>query len=153
MADLEFRSDNCGRAAPELIQALVSANEGSVLGYGGDELTKQLHTRLSELFEHPVKVFPVPTGTGANALALAAVGSPFGAVYCSPEAHINTSECNATSFFGSGLKVTPVHGVDGKIDPLALDAAISAAGKGQLIPVRQGLRRLGPQAPDPMPSA
>ena len=131
MADLEFRSDNCGRAAPELIQALVSANEGSVLGYGGDELTKQLHARLSELFEHPVKVFPVPTGTGANALALAAVGSPFGAVYCSPEAHINTSECNATSFFGSGLKVTPVHGVDGKIDPLALDAAISNAGKGQ----------------------
>ena len=131
MADLEFRSDNCGRAAPELIQALVSANEGSVLGYGGDELTKQLYARLSELFEHPVKVFPVPTGTGANALALAAVGSPFGAVYCSPEAHINTSECNATSFFGSGLKVTPVHGVDGKIDPLALDAAISNAGKGQ----------------------
>jgi len=131
MAALEFRSDNCGRAAPELIQALVSANEGSVLGYGGDELTNQLHTRLSELFEHPVKVFPVPTGTGANALALAAVGSPFGAVYCSPEAHINTSECNATSFFGSGLKVTPVHGIDGKIDPLALDAAISTAGKGQ----------------------
>ena len=131
MADLEFRSDNCGRAAPELIQALVSANEGSVLGYGGDELTKQLHARLSELFEQPVKVFPVPTGTGANALALAAVGSPFGAVYCSPEAHINSSECNATSFFGSGLKVTPVHGVDGKIDPLALDAAISNAGKGQ----------------------
>lgn len=131
MAALEFRSDNCGRAAPELIQALVSANEGSVLGYGGDELTKQLHAHLSELFEHPVKVFPVPTGTGANALALAAIGSPFGAVYCSPEAHINTSECNATSFFGSGLKVTPVHGVDGKIDPLALDAAISNAGKGQ----------------------
>jgi threonine aldolase len=131
MANLEFRSDNCGRAAPELIRAIVSANEGSVLGYGGDELTKQLHTRLSELFEHPVKVFPVPTGTGANALALAAVGSPFGAVYCSPEAHINTSECNATSFFGSGLKVTPVHGVDGKIDPLALDAAVTTSGKGQ----------------------
>ena len=131
MADLEFRSDNCGRAAPELIQALVSANEGSALGYGGDALTQQLHTRMSELFEHPVQIFPVPTGTGANALALAAVGSPFGAVYCSPEAHINTSECNATSFFGSGLKVTPVPGVDGKIDPLALEAAVRTAGKGQ----------------------
>jgi threonine aldolase len=131
MASLEFRSDNCGRASPELIEALVQANVGSVLGYGGDEHTQQLQERFSALFEHPVQVFPIPTGTGANALALASVGTPFGAVYCSPEAHINTSECNATSFFGSGLKVTPVHGVDGKIDPLALDAAVSTAGKGQ----------------------
>ena len=131
MATLEFRSDNCGRAAPELIEALVTANQGSALGYGGDTITTELQARFSEIFEHSVQVFPVPTGTGANALALAAVGSPFGAVYCSPEAHINTSECNATSFFGSGLKVTPVSGIDGKIDPAALDDAIKNAGKGQ----------------------
>ena len=128
---LEFRSDNCGRAAPELIEALVQANVGSVLGYGGDEITKQLNAKFSTLFEQPVQVFPVPTGTGANALALAAVGTPFGAVYCSPEAHINTSECNATSFFGGGLKVTPVSGVDGKIDPIAFEYAILNSGKGQ----------------------
>lgn len=131
MTSLEFRSDNCGRAAPELIDALVQANVGSVLGYGGDEHTQQLQARFSALFEHPVQVFPIPTGTGANAMALAAVGSPFGAVYCSPEAHINTSECNATSFFGSGLKVTPVHGIDGKIDPSALKYALTTSGKGQ----------------------
>ena len=131
MTSLEFRSDNCGRAAPELIEALVQANVGSVLGYGGDEHTHQLQARFSTLFEHPVQVFPVPTGTGANALALAAVGTSFGAVYCSPEAHINTSECNATSFFGSGLKVTPVLGIDGKVDPLALEYALENSGKGQ----------------------
>jgi threonine aldolase len=131
MASLEFRSDNCGRAAPELIEALVQANVGSVLGYGGDEHTQQLQARFSALFEHPVQVFPIPTGTGANALALASVGTPFGAVYCSPEAHINTSECNATSFFGSGLKVTPVSGIDGKVEPTALEHALSTSGKGQ----------------------
>jgi threonine aldolase len=131
MSDLEFRSDNCGRAAPELIQALVNANEGTALGYGADETTKALNARLSELFDHWVQVFPIPTGTGANALALAAVGTPFGAVYCSPEAHINTSECNATSFFGSGLKVSPVPGVHGKMDHTALEIAISNSGKGQ----------------------
>jgi len=131
MTSLEFRSDNCGRAAPELIEALVQANVGSVLGYGGDEHTHQLQARFSTLFEHPVQVFPVPTGTGANALALAAVGTSFGAVYCSPEAHINTSECNATSFFGSGLKVTPVLGIDGKVDPMALEYTLENSGKGQ----------------------
>ena len=130
-ASLEFRSDNCGRAAPELIEALVQANQGSSIGYGADALTQRLQQRFGELFEHPVQVFPVPTGTGANALSLAAVGTPFGAVYCSPEAHINTSECNATAFFGSGLKVTPVPGTHGKIDPLQLEWALAQAGKGQ----------------------
>ena len=92
---VDFRSDNCGRAAPELIEALTAANTGSALGYGGDALTAALQTRLAEVFEAPVRVFPVPTGTAANAVALAASSTPFGAVYCSSEAHINTSECNA----------------------------------------------------------
>ena len=67
ISQLEFRSDNCGRAAPELIEALVQANVGSALGYGGDEITRQLNAKFSALFEQPVQVFPGPTGTGANA--------------------------------------------------------------------------------------
>ncbi|MEO7242191.1 MAG: beta-eliminating lyase-related protein [Variovorax sp.] len=127
---LEFRSDNCGRAAPELIDALVTANEGGALGYGGDALTAALQSRFTELFEKPVRVFPVPTGTAANALALAASSTPFGAVYCNAEAHINTSECNATSFFGGGTKLVSVAGAHGKVDAAALEAAIAVSGKG-----------------------
>lgn len=128
---LEFRSDNCGRAAPEILEALVSSNSGNALGYGGDAHTAELHDRMSALFERPVRVFPIPTGTGANALALAATTTPFSAVYCSPESHINTSECNAAGFFGSGLKVTALAGQFGKLDPAALQQAVTTAGKGQ----------------------
>ena len=127
---IDFRSDNTGRAAPELIEALVTANVGTDLGYGGDALTARLQARFADLFETPVRVFPVPTGTAANALALAAACTPFGAVYCSADAHINTSECNATSFFGSGTKMVPIAGTYGKIDAQALDAAIANAGIG-----------------------
>ena len=127
---MDFRSDNCGRAAPELIAALVAANEGSVLGYGGDPLTATLQARFADLFEASVRVYPVPTGTAANALALAASSTPFGAVYCSAEAHVNTSECNATGFFGGGTKLVPVAGPHGKLDAAALEAAIASAGKG-----------------------
>jgi len=127
---LEFRSDNCGRAAPEILEALLRANQGNAVGYGADALTQQLNATLSEVFETSVRAFPIPTGTGANALALAAVGSPFGAVYCSPEAHINTSECNAVGFFGSGLKVTPIGGVDGKVCPESLEKNLNSAGFG-----------------------
>ena len=127
---VDFRSDNCGRAAPELIEALVAANEGTALGYGGDPFTGSLQECFAALFETPVRVYPVPTGTAANALALAAAGTPFGAVYCSPEAHVNTSECNATSFFGGGTKLVPVAGPHGKVDAAELARSVVGAGKG-----------------------
>lgn len=127
---VDFRSDNCGRAAPELIDALVAANEGTALGYGGDPLTSTLQARFADLFEKPVQVFPVPTGTAGNALALAAGATPFGAVYCSADAHINTSECNATGFFGGGTKLVTISGVHGKVDPGDLAESLALAGKG-----------------------
>lgn len=127
---IEFRSDNAGRAAPELIAALAAANEGTALGYGMDPFTERLQQRFAQLFERPVQVFPVPTGTAANALALASVSSQFGAIYCSVDAHINTSECNATGFFSAGGKLVPVASTHGKIDPGALETAIATAGVG-----------------------
>ena len=128
---IDFRSDNSGCAAPELIEAINTANSGTALGYGGDALTQALQDRLAEVFETPLRVFPVPTGTAANAVALAASCTPFGAVYCSALAHINTSECNATSFFGGGTKLVAVDGPHGKVDSKALQEAILSAGVGQ----------------------
>ena len=107
---IDFRSDNTGRAAPEILDALVRANTGTALGYGADEWTARLQDRFSELFETTVRVFPVATGTAANALSLAALGPSWGLVYCSEAAHINTSEANAAGFFGGGLKLVPVAG-------------------------------------------
>jgi threonine aldolase len=89
-----------------------------------------VQTRFSELFETKVRIFPVATGTAANALALASICPPFGAVYCSPNAHIDTSECNATGFFGGGTKLVPVAGPHGKVDPAALSEALAGAGVG-----------------------
>ncbi len=128
---IDFRSDNSGCAAPELIEAINTANSGTALGYGGDALTQALQDRLAEVFETPLRVFPVPTGTAANAVALAASCTPFGAVYCSALAHINTSECNATSFFGGGTKLVAVDGPHGKGDAKALQESILGAGVGQ----------------------
>ncbi len=127
---VDFRSDNCGRAAPEMIAALSAANSGTALGYGGDTLTADLQARLAQVFETPLRVYPVPTGTAANAVALAASCTPFGAVYCSALAHINTSECNATSFYGGGTKLVAVDGEHGKVSAHALLREIEGAGVG-----------------------
>jgi threonine aldolase len=75
-----------------------------------------LTARFGELFEREVTVFPVLTGTAANALALACLTPPFGAVLCHRDSHIMTSECGAPEFF-SGAKLIGLEGADGKITP------------------------------------
>ncbi|HEX2114896.1 MAG TPA: beta-eliminating lyase-related protein [Alphaproteobacteria bacterium] len=130
MPIVDFRSDNTGAAAPQIIEAIAAANTGTAAGYGADDWTARLQQRFSDLFETKVRVFPVATGTAANALALASICPPFGAVYCSPIAHIETSEGNATGFFGSGTKLVHVDGPHGKMDPARLSDLLGAAGVG-----------------------
>ena len=129
---IDYRSDNTGRAAPEILDALVRANSGTALGYGADEWTARLQGRFSELFEKRVRVFPVATGTAANALSLAAISPSWGLVYCSEAAHINTSEANAAGVFGGGLKLVPVAGSYGRIAAAALAETLAAIQPGQL---------------------
>jgi threonine aldolase len=129
---IDFRSDNTGRAAPQLLEALIQANHGTALGYGGDEWTAALQRRFSELFETSLRVFPVATGTAANALALASLGPSWGIVYCSEAAHINTAEANATGFFGGGLKLATLAGIHGKIAAEPLGETLAAISPGQL---------------------
>jgi threonine aldolase len=129
---IDFRSDNTGRAAPQILEALIEANRGTALGYGGDEWTAILQQRFSDLFETSVRVFPVATGTAANALALAALGPSWGIVYCSELAHINTSEANATGFFGGGMKLAPIGGEHGKISTDLLATTLAGTSPTQL---------------------
>src|SRR5713226_6207644 len=129
---IDYRSDNTGCAAPQILDALVRANTGTALGYGADEWTARLQERFRELFEAPVRVFPVATGTAANALSLAAVSPSWGLVYCSEVAHINTAEANAAGFFGGGLKLVPVAGLYGRIGADALAQTLAGVQPGQL---------------------
>jgi len=129
---IDYRSDNTGRAAPQLLEAMIRANQGTALGYGGDTLTAALQQRFCELFETSVRVFPVATGTAANALALASLGPSWGIVYCSEVAHINTAEANATGFFGGGIKLATIGGEHGKIDAGSLAATLTQISPGQL---------------------
>ncbi|MBL8698596.1 MAG: low specificity L-threonine aldolase [Alphaproteobacteria bacterium] len=126
----DFRSDNVGAVAPEIIEALARANRDTATGYGGDTWSLELQKRFGELFEAKVKVYPVATGTAANALAMAAITPSHGAMFCQERAHILTSEVNAVGFFSGGGMLVPVAGPHGKVDPAALEEAIAAQGKG-----------------------
>jgi threonine aldolase len=122
---MNFASDNTAGIAPEILKALMSGNDGFALGYGNDDVTREAEHRIGEIFERDVAVFLVPTGTAANALALAHVSPPWGAVFAHSEAHILTDECGAPEFFGGGLKLVGMPGVGCKIAPETLASSVS----------------------------
>ena len=107
---MNFASDNTAGAPPAILDAIARANRGFALGYGNDDLTRAVERRVGETFERDAAVFLVPTGTAANALALAHVAPPWGAVLCHANAHIATDECGAPEFFGGGLKLIGLPG-------------------------------------------
>lgn len=121
---IELRSDNSAGVAPEILAALASANEGSALAYGGDDLTAQLRDIVREVFEHPdADVFPVVSGTAANSLALSALCPPWGSVLCHETAHIFANEGGATSLFSGGAVMHGLSGEHFKLSPTVVQQA------------------------------
>ena len=127
---MNFRSDNVTGVAPEIMAALAQANVGAVTSYGDDPITERLSRRFAEVFEREVAVFPVATGTAANALALATMVPPYGVIYGHKDAHIQVDECGAPEFFSGGAKLLMLDGADGKIAARDLEAVVAVGGKG-----------------------
>jgi threonine aldolase len=125
---MNFASDNTAPIAPDILDAISEANRGFARGYGNDDWTRSVERRLSELFERDVAAFLVPSGTAANALALAPVSQPWSVVFCHAESHIATDECGAPEFFGHGLKLEGLPGEGGKITAEVFQAALAGYG-------------------------
>jgi threonine aldolase len=121
---MDFVSDNAAGVAPAIMDAMVRANAGHAIGYGDDALSRRLERRFSALFEREVAVFLVTTGTAANALALAHLSPPWGAVLCHSEAHCVVHECGAPEFYGGGLRLLGIDGEAGKLAPKTVAAAL-----------------------------
>ena len=120
----DFRSDNTLGASPEILDAVARASAGSMTSYGNDEITARVRQKCSEIFGRDVDVFPVITGTAANALSIAALTPPFGAVFCHEDAHIQRDELGAVEFFSGGAKLILTGGADGKLHPPDLERSI-----------------------------
>jgi len=125
---MNFASDNTAPVAPAILDALAEASGGYARGYGNDDWTQAAQRRFCEIFERDVAAFLVPTGTAANALALAQVSPPWGAILCHAESHIVTDECGAPEFFGNGLKLVGLAGTAGKITADGLHEALAGYG-------------------------
>ena len=124
---MNFASDNTAPLSPEILAALTAANTGAVPSYGADPTTTRLAGMMREVFETDLAVYPVATGTAANALALATLVRPYGAVICHEEAHIATDECGAPEFYMGGAKLVTVPAPDGRITAMQVERAMARA--------------------------
>jgi len=125
---VKFASDNVAGACPEVLDAILKANDGDRAPYGDDEISKNLQDKFSEIFEKEVIVFPTSSGTAANALALSTMTPSFGNIYCHKLSHINVDECGAPEFYTGGAKLVNLNGVNGKITAEELNKSISGKG-------------------------
>ncbi len=135
-----FASDNTSGAPPEVMAALLRANDGYAMGYGNDPIMAEVRRKLRDVLEAPeAAVYLVATGTAANSLALAIACPPWGAVFCHAQAHIAEDECGAPEFFTNGAKLVLVPGSHGRMTPQALAATIGRTGNGGVHGVQRGM--------------
>ena len=120
-----FASDNNAPIAPEILQAIIDANQGDAVGYGHDELTARATERFRAHFGSDTDVYFMFNGTGANVAALSCLVKPWEAVLTPSTAHLQTDECGAFERF-TGSKVIPISTADGKLRPADLEPYLHA---------------------------
>ena len=125
---VKFASDNVAGACPEVLEAIIKANDGDSTPYGNDQISTELQDKFSEIFEKEVIIFPTASGTAANALALSTMTPSFGNIYCHKLSHINVDECGAPEFYTGGAKLVTLKGDNGKITAEELNKSISGKG-------------------------
>jgi threonine aldolase len=109
-----FASDNNAGVHPEILKAIVRANQGHVIAYGDDPYTRSAVQKFEEHFGPDIAVFFTFNGTGANVVGLQALTRPYHSVLCSDYAHIYVDECGAPEKH-TGCKLLPLPQQDGKI--------------------------------------
>lgn len=132
IATFHFNSDNGAPVCDQVMDALLSCNQGTETAYGADQITAQLKSAYSEFFERESHVFPVATGTAGNGLALGAITPPYGTIFCHESSHIVTTEGGAPEFYSGGGRMALLRGEHNKISSATLDEALRKHGMGNV---------------------
>ncbi|MEM7046858.1 MAG: beta-eliminating lyase-related protein [Pseudomonadota bacterium] len=104
----ELVSDNTTGIAPQILKGLASHASGRALPYGDDTVCTAASEAFDKAFEREVQVRFVTTGTAANALALACLCPPFGAIATHRYGHVYRHECGAVEACNPGCRLLPI---------------------------------------------
>jgi threonine aldolase len=123
-----FASDNAAGVLPEVMAAVVAANDGPALAYGADPWTERAEAMVADVLGAPdAEVALCWGGTGANVVGLQCLLKPWEAVVCPDTAHIHVDECGAPERF-TGAKLLALPTPDGKLRPEQLAPLLHVVG-------------------------
>ncbi len=108
-----FASDNYSGVHPEIMKAIMDANEDHMSSYGADPVSADAVELFRDIFGKQAKIFFLTTGTATNTLILRHLCKSWNSVICSEDAHINVDECGAPE--NMGIKLMLAETVNGKI--------------------------------------
>jgi threonine aldolase len=121
-----FGSDNHAGVHPAVMAAIIAANDGDVVAYGDDDVTRTAVAQLCEVTgAHSAQL--VFTGTAANILGLSLMVRPYEAVICAESSHLNVDECGAAERV-LGCKLLSVPTPDGKLTPSLIATKLTGRG-------------------------
>ncbi len=121
----DFRSDTVTRPTPEMRRAMAEAEVGDDV-YGDDPTVNRLEEAAAAAVGMEAAVF-TPSGTMGNQLAVMVQTHPGEEVLCEEGAHLRNNEVGASAAL-SGVAFRLVHAPGGRIEPMQIDQAMSAAG-------------------------
>ena len=122
-----FGSDNHAPAHPDVLAALVAANDGHSFPYGADEVTTAAVGAVRRHLAPDAEVAFVFNGTGANLVGLGLALRPWQHVICASSAHVAVDECGAPERL-LGVKLVEIATPDGKLTPDLVRASITGVG-------------------------
>jgi threonine aldolase len=118
---MQFFSDNTAPAAPVFLRAIEACNKGMARAYGDDDSSRRLDQAFSNYFGCQVRAFAVSTGTAANALSLATLVPPYGAVLTTEHSHTLHDECGACELQSGGARLVGLPADQGRLSADVLD--------------------------------
>jgi threonine aldolase len=122
-----FASDNNAAVHPEIMKAIMEANQDDYVSYGDDPFTMQARDVFREKLGTEAEVFFVFNGTGANVSAISHLIKPWQSIMSASTAHIHHDECGAPEKF-TGSKLLTVPSGDGKLRISQLEPFLHSRG-------------------------
>jgi threonine aldolase len=118
---VDLRSDTVTRPTPAMREAMANAVVGDDV-FGDDPTVAALEARCAELAGKEAAMF-VPSGTMANQIAIRIHTSPGDEVLLEASSHPYNYEAGGAAVI-AGVQLRPIAGVDGLLDPAAVQVAI-----------------------------
>lgn len=112
---VNFRNDYSEVGHPKILERLIQHTSDLYLGYGEDEVTKELERKMQKLTKQNGHMYLLGGGTQTNLTMLSKMLTNYEAVLSTESGHIHVHETGAIE--GSGHKIITVKGKNGKILP------------------------------------